>query len=752
MSAESTPASPAFRGRKRGLRGVRPLTVIAAVVTVALLALSGATGRAPAPGSPSLRTSDAAPPVSGTTPTEVIGDGGSISVSAPRASVLTDTVTDQSGGDGNRSYQITLRASVSIPGVAVEVETNPIAQWALPNQLPGGADNLPPLAMWSWTVLVDGAPPAAPWNSTTATPALSGTTTWTNQTIAVIGTTNPTVTVQVDPDVTDGTTTPGTGFVLNTPGVVAGIPSNESGLEAAAAALHPQVVRFSTVLAGTALPWNTRSDQPQYNFTGFDRDAAFAASTGAQIVLSLPVGTWGDGNLLPAGMPLNTSVQIFASTGTGYFPQAAAWVALVEGIVNHTLATYENIEYWSIGNEFPNGNQTLVEGYTQLFDLAATAIHSRLPDARVGSDAMMNTTYEAYFATHATGVGFLSFHYYPGLGICVANGTYCAPMSPANGITDPSLFSHASYAFLGGYNSPATAQELWFNTTGTWLPVLNTETNLNPSGGNSPTSGTGTDPRIQTLFGASWVSVVLIDGAFQNVSALTYFALSSGWGRPATVTEPYGGWGFGLTSETASDATESYAPYLALELWGDSMPYGSPGLVANSSAPSVIEPYATFDGTNLSVFVVNRVNVPVTVDPSVTVAGYRLACVSTLDQRSYQEIYVPSLGQTVLDSASVDTSPPASGGSFTLDGYGVATLRYVPDAAASSPCAPRALSAGPDALGATVLLASGTFVVSGYFVMTWWVLPTWPTFPDRLRRVVAVRIPDALGRLRPRNR
>ncbi|MGC2204377.1 MAG: hypothetical protein WA719_00390, partial [Thermoplasmata archaeon] len=157
-------------------------------------------------------------------------------------------------------------------------------------------------------------------------------------------------------------------------------------------------------------------------------------------------------------------------------------------------------------------------------------------------------------------------------------------------------------------------------------------------------------------------------------------------------------------------------------------------------------------GTNLSVFVVNRVNVPVTVDPSVTVAGYRLACVSTLDQRSYQEIYVPSLGQTVLDSASVDTSPPASGGSFTLDGYGVATLRYVPDAAASSPCAPRALSAGPDALGATVLLASGTFVVSGYFVMTWWVLPTWPTFPDRLRRVVAVRIPDALGRLRPRNR
>jgi hypothetical protein len=658
----------------------------------------------------------------------------SITVTSPRHSELTDSISGQAHDGGGRTYTISLRASVGLPSISVEVETSPIAQWALPDQLPGGADNLPPLPMWNWTVVDAGLPPATAWSANDVTQQLSGVTSWTNQTIEVYGTSAPNVTVEVSPAVTDGTTTPGTGFVLNTPGITGAIPANQTGLIAAATALHPQVVRFSPVLAGTGLSWNTVTNQPQYSFTIFDRIVNFTRTVGAHVLLSLPAGTWGDGNLLPTGMPLNLTDEIYSPTGDGYFPQALAWQEYVEGIVNHTVAAGETVTYWSIGNEIIDANQSLVAAYTNVFNIAARVIHAQLPSALVGSDAMMNTTYEAYFAAHTAGVGFLSFHYYPAIGLCVSNGTYCPPSSPPNGTTDQGLFSHGSYAFLEGDFSPGGAQTLWHALTGTWVPVLNTETNLNSAGGGPVTSSSGTDPRIQTLFGASWVSVVLIDGAFQNVSDLTYFSLSSGWGPTVSLTSPYGGWGFGLTSEAANDSTIVYAPYLALEMWGTAMTAGQPGLVANSSAPSIIEPYAAREGTNVSVFLVNRVNVTVSVDPVLASGGYVLSCLSILDQRSYREVYEPSVGRTVLEFAGINTTEPDRNISFPIDGYGVAALQYVPSAFASQGCAwlSHPASSGFFDLGTTVLIVSVVIAVGVGLATTWVVFP--PKFGGRRPR------------------
>jgi len=615
-----------------------------------------------------------------TTPSVSISDGQTVNVTSPVPSTLTDTLSYGSGTGGSRSYWINLTASVALPNVTVSLSTFPVLQWGLPLQLPGGPDALPPLALWSWTLLRSGVNDTPQWSVTSWDQKLTRTTAWTNQSYEVLGATAPQISVTVDPDGTDGTTTPGTGFVVNTPGVRGGIPTNDTGFNGLVTALQPTVIRFSTLMTSVSGSWNTVTNQPRYNFTFFDRLVNLSHAEHAQILLSLPAGSWGDGNLLPVGMPLNQSFLVNVPGCAGYFPNDRAWQEWLEGLVNHTVATGANITYWSIGNEVPTYNLTEVAGYTHVFNLAEEVIHAQLPGARVGSDVMTNITFESYFATHAQDVGFLSFHYYAAVGLCLQNGAYCPPEGSPNGSPDPSLFSHTAYAFLGTSYAPKAAQSLWHNLSGNWLPILNAESNLNAVGGNPQTATIGTDPRTQTLFGASWLISTLIDSADQNVSDLVYFTLSSGFGVPNTTTAPYGGWGFGLSREGTNGADVRFAPYYALEMWSAAIPPGEPDVATNSSSSAVVYSYAAQDGTNLSVVLVNRVNVPVTVTLNLTSGNDTLGSVTILDQHSYSETYVPSEDATTLSGSGVKTTHPENGSPIEIDGYGLAVAAYVPPA------------------------------------------------------------------------
>jgi hypothetical protein len=621
--------------------------------------------------------SDAAP--STKAPSVAIFDGQTIRTTAPVASQLRDTVSYGSETGATRTYWIKLAASVALPTVSVTLETSPLFQWGLPVQIPGGADSLPPLSLWNWAAFQNGKNDTAEWSWTAWSQILSLSTTWTNQTLRLTGTATPHATVQVNPAESDGTTTPGIGLVMNTPGVAGSLPTNDSQFESMAAALHPSLVRFSAGTSQIDKPWNTATDQPVFKFTYFDRLVNFTHAVGARVLLSLPAGTWGDGNTLPPGMPLNTSMKVVASSGTGYFPSDTAWARYVEALVNHTIADGAQVKYWTIGNEFPTRTLALVAAYTHTFNIAAKVIHARLPNALVGSDVMMNATFERYFAAHAVDVGFLSFHYYPSVGLCVKNGVYCPPAGHHNGTTDPSLFSRPAYKFMVRYQTPNVAQDEWHNLTGRWIPVFNAEANLAEVGGNAQTGGIGTDPRQQTLFGAAWVVSTLIDGARDNSSDVTYFSLSNGWNVPSTITEPYGGFGFGLTSEGHHGAADvRYAPYYALELWGTSIPAGEHGVYTHSSAPTVIYSYAGKDGPNLSVVLVNRDNISVSARLNLTGGGYTLSSVTTLDQRSYDQVYEKKLDRTVLKLAGTSTSHPALGTPITIDGYGVAVAHFAP--------------------------------------------------------------------------
>lgn len=175
-----------------------------------------------------------------------ISDGQTVTVSSPVSSFLNDSVSYGSGTGGHRWYWVNLTVSVALLNVSVALTTFPITQWGLPQQLPGGADSLPSLAFWNWTVLRAGANDTSQWTATSWDQRLNRATNWTNQSYEIIGTSEPRVTVLIDPALTGGTTTPGTGFVVNTPGLGGGIPTNDSSFLPTAAALDPTFVRFST--------------------------------------------------------------------------------------------------------------------------------------------------------------------------------------------------------------------------------------------------------------------------------------------------------------------------------------------------------------------------------------------------------------------------------------------------------------------------------------------------------------------------
>ncbi|MCI4330729.1 MAG: hypothetical protein L3K19_02635, partial [Thermoplasmata archaeon] len=541
-------------------------------------------------------------------------DGGHIDLlkAGITISVLSDRAQFISGNTFSRSYNITLGVSVSFPLVFAHVETFPLGQWGNPQQLPGGVDALPPMSYWTWSVYQGGVNDTANWTYYSSVAGLIRTVAWSAASFTVVGKVNPRFNIQVNALANTGMTAPTVGYVATDVLSPASNASTDPDFLRLAQSLKPGLIRFGLTSIGMNVTWNSTYQLPVFRWRAFDAITNFSQHLPAQALMSLPAGTWGDGNTLPVGMPLNTSYQVSFYGATGYFPTTKAYGAYVSGLVQHVLLMGDTITYWSIGNEVPRFTVAEVNEYIQLFNVAAATIHATFPTALVGSDIMMDPHYITQFAKTTKGVGFLSFHYYPATGICMSNGVYCAPAGGASGTTDATLIDGPNYiGHLSLWDAPALSQMIWRNLTGRSLPVIDAETNLNHMGGQYTASG-GTDPRIPSIFAASWLGATLIQSVQQNLSSLLWYGFTGPAVQTPTNTSQYGGWGFQLTSEGTHDNNTKYAPYWALRLWSQGVERGAPALSTTGADPYVVEAQAFGAGTTgLSVFVVNRVNATV---------------------------------------------------------------------------------------------------------------------------------------------
>ena len=594
---------------------------------------------------------------------------------------MLDVAHAMAPGPASRAYSLVLSVARPLPLVPLVVSTNPVVQWSNPQQKPGGADNLPPLGLWSWTVTTNGVNDTANWSVSPFTHQIQRVTTWANQTFVIRGTSAPSEPITIPAVLPTGSSAPQVGLFLQYPGTAnTSIPTGNLSYRSLIQSLHPKVIRLSLSGIRTYAHWDNKTRSPVFNFTAFDAALNFSRSVGASIILSLPAGTWGDGNNMPYGTPLNLALPVTFLGNTGYFPTAAAYQRFVQVVVAHTIAYNESIQYWGVGNEQPLPNASIARQYEVMFNVAEAAIHASLPNALLGSDVLTNRTYLSSFAANLKHVGFLSYHFYPAIGYCVWNGVYCPPEGGHNGTPNSGLFRPvADLTANSVFFAPHLGQEMWFNATHHWLPIFDTESNLNAVGG-AHTSWVGTDPRDPTLFGAAWLIAAIIQGAEQNISALTYFTATDPATPPfPTVTAPFGGWGFGLArpSNSATGYTH-FAPYWALKLWSYAVPAGSSGAVIPAPDPTVLRAYADRSSTGLTVVLSNLAAVPVQVPITLNATGFQTRAVNILDSRSYVQTFNPVTQHELLLRSGVNqTMVKAPTLTVTIQGYGVAIVQFV---------------------------------------------------------------------------
>jgi hypothetical protein len=603
------------------------------------------------------------------------GSMGSFPLGTGPTATIADAVTSGAALPHGRTYWIVLNANGTFPTVSVRLVTNPVPNWEFPHQLPGGSDNLPTLSLWQWSVWHNGVNDTANWTENLQYGTLTRMTTVMPDLYQVVGTSDPVLPVTVVAGAPLPTQPTQAGVFLQGPGLSGGLAAvTDPDYRSLAAPLGLDIVRVGIASVGTQASWNSATGVPRFNFTGFDAAAGLSQSLGAHLLVSLPVGSWGDGNILPNGMPLVESLMVPFAGSTGYFPTDAAFVSYLDAVLNHTSANHESVRYWNVGNEMPLVNATIVDRYIALFNLAARTIHSYDPAALVGSDVMTNRTYASEFATQTQGVGYLSFHYYPAAGLCVVNGSYCAPGNgPGTGTPDASLFHSSSSISDLNFLPPSVAAANWFNATGNHVPVLVTESNLNGAGGSPATAAAGSDPRQQTLLGAAWLVSTLLNASAQNVSDFVYFTLTAALQQNVSVTQPLGGWGFGLTSEGTADNDTRYAPYWALSLWASATPAGATPLAVRTDATGVVGALATANQTTVHILLVNRAALPVSIPVTVSGRNTTVDSVSILDNRSYIEAPDPVTHVVALDRSSL-TTVAGPGNVVDLGGYGVALV------------------------------------------------------------------------------
>jgi len=485
---------------------------------------------------------------------------------------------------------------------------------------------------------------------------------------------------------------------------------------ALATSLRPTMVRAGLASLGTATGWNNTTGTPTWSFGAFDWFLGLAHNLSAEAYLSLPAGTWGDGNQLPSGMPLNTSLVVNSNGATGSFPTPLAYATLVGSLARHVASAGETVGYWNIGNEVPLTNASMLAAYIGLFNAASQAIHAILPAARVGSDVMTFPPDLATFAAQARDVGFLAFHYYPAQTVCVANGTICPPGSQGEDLTDAQIWNASSgYSRLHSI-ALGWGQREWHNLTGSWIPVLDAESNLNTAGGNPVTGPGGTDPRQQLPFGAAWTVSMLIDATASNVSRLNYYAFQSPATVPATTTGPYGGWGFGLVSLGPQGNATRYAPWWGLDMWGQNIPAGVAPLPLTVSDSNASRAIGVRNGSGDAVVLTNRFDTPVQFDVTDSGIGSVPIQVTVLDRTSFVTAFNASAQRVSLLRSGVNSFSvtPGSSARFVINGYGVAVVLFgsVPSHHVGNP--PPLLSTSTffevTVLGAVLLLAATLIV------------------------------------------
>ena len=420
-----------------------------------------------------------------------------------------------------------------------------------------------------------------------------------------------------------------------------------------------------------------------YDWTLLDKMISAIRSVGAEPVVSLSLGNWGNGNALPTGMPLNYSLGQAGSTtsGYGYFPAMTDYCQYVKAIVQHAnVEKGFKVKYWEIGNEPSVCNSTIERGYVDYFNMAESCMHQVDPSILLTSDESLHADFALnYLIPYAKNVGFLSFHNYDAWGspMFPSNSSnpqniYYPPNDQNGWYTDATIMQNVNKLSDGCTAcwctySPKEAHDLWLSRTGKDLEIISTELNLNSVWRN------GTDNRQNDIFGATWYAAkakaYIMDGSNMNIN---YFVLS-GWSRTQPMVK-YGGFSFGMMN--SSYPYNPYAPYWTNYFLTKYFPKGSSIYNMTTTYPEAVDGLAVKSGSSYNILLISKIDKSFNLDLKISGITVHNANLLYLDRSTYYQNYDQNLGKTIIYKSGIGSTTLPATNSFTIpmNGYTVAVL------------------------------------------------------------------------------
>ncbi len=465
--------------------------------------------------------------------------------------------------------------------------------------------------------------------------------------IIPVNTVSAAVTITIDSDEVIGTNNLASGFMLDTD-IDRWLGS--STLRNMAEEADFKLIRFKSFRVEPCTRWYTSSRTGNFDWRDVDRLVESIFAIGAEPIIVL--GDVGSNGMvaLPTGM---------TKTSTG-LPNPTQWAAYSAEWVKHFKQVGLPVKYYEIVNEpqhyfapgsWANPDYSKLSSYKALYDATYTKMHQENNAIIASQDFIMHKTILNYWLDNGGVVDSLNFHKYD---------EYRYPY-----LTDAEVLEKAEEKFFGKYplggNSITEAQQTWYNEERDWLPIICSESNMN-----SKHTG-GTDPRIQTMVGATWLALTARMEMLAGVSYHVHYAYTSS--KSYATESDTGGYGFGLINK---DNNEAWYPYYVNYMIGRNQEPGDQ-LVESRSSSSNVRVVSWINGGKLITLLISKTSNPVTVQFNGLQGQLDIQYID--DTISYVH---PSMQSKVMNA----------GGSLYLDGYTVAIIESDPGSTPPPPPPP----------------------------------------------------------------
>jgi hypothetical protein len=335
--------------------------------------------------------------------------------------------------------------------------------------------------------------------------------------------------------------------------------------------------------------WDEATKTGTWDWTNVDSFVQAVYSVGAEPLFCLGWARDNVQNYIPPGMAVNPTTAL---------PYPDSYAAYCRAWVEHFKNTGKPVKHYQIMNEpaayfgWTPPSTTKLGYYVELWNAAARAMRQVTPDVMLSQDCITRKGVLEYWIQHGDDIDMLDFHKYDTF-------DYPSPYTDAEllAIAETRYFETGSTAW-----GVEDARQMWHDARGGWLPVINSESNINSA------ADQGTDPDIQTMIGATWTALVLRTGILKGVSYNVYFEFSSSKSWELD-NKQSGGWGFGMIN---SDNTKPHYPYYVHHMIGNNLDVGDP-ILETRYASSDVRTLAWNHDQTLNILLICRVDQPRTV-------------------------------------------------------------------------------------------------------------------------------------------